>query len=86
MEYFLKCDRHKNVTCAKFVPYVRTKAPKSTKNYYSNNRQNKKLLFDQFCRLFDFVDYDYLSNNRQKNGTLYLWSCLNKLISSANRQ
>ena len=63
-----------------------TKAPKSTKNYYSNNRQNKNLLFDRFCRLFDFVDYEYLSNNRQKNGTLYLLSCLNKLISSANRQ
>ena len=45
---------------------VYTKAPKSTKNYYSNNRQNKNLLFDRFCRLFDFVDYDYLSNNRQK--------------------
>ena len=68
------------------VPSVKIEAPKSTKNYYSNNRQNKNLLFDRFCRLFDFVDYEYLSNNRQKNGTLYLWSCLNKLISSANRQ
>ena len=48
------------------------KAPKSTKNYYLNNRQNKNLLFDRFCRLFDFVDYDYLSNNRQK---MELYTC-----------
>ena len=40
------------------------KAPKLTKNYYSNNRQNKNLLVDRFCRLFDFVDYDYLLNNQ----------------------
>ena len=63
---------------------VQTKAPKSTKTYYSNNRQNKNLIFNLFCQLFDFDDYDYLSNNRQKLGTLYMWSCLNKLISSAN--
>ena len=52
--------------------HIDTKAPKSTKNYYSNNRQNKNLLFDRFCRLFDFVDYDYLSNNRQK---MELYTC-----------
>ena len=33
---------------------------------YVNNRKNKNSLFDRFCRLFDFVDYEYLSNNRQK--------------------
>ena len=49
-----------------------TKAPKSTKKYYSNNRQNKNLLFDRLCWLFDFVDYDYLSNNRQK---IELYTC-----------
>ena len=66
--------------------FATIKAPKSTKNYYSNNRQNKNLLFDRFCRLFDFVDYDYLSNNRQKNWTLEPYSCSNKLISSNNCQ